>query len=141
MRLTDLETAWGDHARILQRHTLARHGSSRYLVSHAYIVYTCRRLIDLSLIAGQGGTEEQGKAFCEFVGIAGGAGIDLELYVDGWPGLGRPTWNAYSYAFVRNCTMTMHQVTEYLKSDDDSAAAFRFVATLHTPQVRNATID
>lgn len=56
-------------------------------------------------VPGEGGSAEDAAAFCEFVGVADTAGIDIELYVDGWPGLGRPAWNAYSYDFVHNCTL------------------------------------
>ena len=35
-----------------------------------------------------GGTTEDAAAFCSFVAAADRSGIDLELYVDGWPGQG-----------------------------------------------------
>eukprot|EP01046_Picozoa_sp_COSAG06_P062485 COSAG06_NODE_14117_length_1188_cov_1.147842_1_plen_328_part_00 len=60
-------------------------------------------------VPGIGGSAEDAAAFCEFVGTADAAGIDLELYVDGWPGQGRPSWNIFGYEFVHNCTVLLRK--------------------------------
>ena len=73
-------------------------------------------------VPGAGGSDADAAAFCEFVGAADAAGIDLELYLDGWPGAGRPSWNKYSYEFVHNCTLQHDGMSKPLRPEGQDQA-------------------